>query len=212
MNVAVMAGNRAFAGEQDTPEICEFAWKIHDISIAYRTTSARSAACRNPDSRRRRQSAPGLADRRRTDRAGRAGARRHQGQQARRRRRNPERHVPAAAIVVARRPPPAAADISAGSRHRPGRCLVRRPRKPPLQPAGTAERDRGGDRLRRDDHLYDFIVEIDHNTLAAHRRTRQRGIPASGAREFWTDRGVRFDDEIGDAAVAASGWGQGRRS
>lgn len=26
-------------------------------------------------------------------------------------------------------------------------------------PAGT-----GGDRLRRDDHLYDFIIEIDHNT------------------------------------------------
>ena len=26
------------------------------------------------------------------------------------------------------------------------------------------ERDRSGDRLRRDDHLYDFIVEIDHNT------------------------------------------------
>ena len=25
-------------------------------------------------------------------------------------------------------------------------------------------RDHGGDRLRRDDHLYDFIVEIDHNT------------------------------------------------
>jgi L,D-peptidoglycan transpeptidase YkuD (ErfK/YbiS/YcfS/YnhG family) len=25
-------------------------------------------------------------------------------------------------------------------------------------------RERGGDRLRRDDHLYDFIVEIDHNT------------------------------------------------
>jgi L,D-peptidoglycan transpeptidase YkuD (ErfK/YbiS/YcfS/YnhG family) len=24
--------------------------------------------------------------------------------------------------------------------------------------------DRGGDRLTRDDHLYDFIVEIDHNT------------------------------------------------
>jgi L,D-peptidoglycan transpeptidase YkuD (ErfK/YbiS/YcfS/YnhG family) len=24
--------------------------------------------------------------------------------------------------------------------------------------------DRSGDRLRRDDHLYDFIVEIDHNT------------------------------------------------
>src|ERR1700726_4825303 len=26
------------------------------------------------------------------------------------------------------------------------------------------DRDRGGDRLKRDDHLYDFIVEIDHNT------------------------------------------------
>jgi L,D-peptidoglycan transpeptidase YkuD (ErfK/YbiS/YcfS/YnhG family) len=26
------------------------------------------------------------------------------------------------------------------------------------------ERARGGDRLKRDDHLYDFIVEIDHNT------------------------------------------------
>ncbi len=26
------------------------------------------------------------------------------------------------------------------------------------------DRTRAGDRLRRDDHLYDFIVEIDHNT------------------------------------------------
>jgi L,D-peptidoglycan transpeptidase YkuD (ErfK/YbiS/YcfS/YnhG family) len=26
------------------------------------------------------------------------------------------------------------------------------------------EPGRGGDRLRRDDHLYDYIVEIDHNT------------------------------------------------
>ena len=26
------------------------------------------------------------------------------------------------------------------------------------------DREQGGDRLRRDDHLYDFIVEIDHNT------------------------------------------------
>jgi L,D-peptidoglycan transpeptidase YkuD (ErfK/YbiS/YcfS/YnhG family) len=25
------------------------------------------------------------------------------------------------------------------------------------------DRERGGDRLRRDDHLYDFIIEIDHN-------------------------------------------------
>ncbi len=27
------------------------------------------------------------------------------------------------------------------------------------------DRDRSGDRLKRDDHLYDFIVEIDHNTV-----------------------------------------------
>jgi L,D-peptidoglycan transpeptidase YkuD (ErfK/YbiS/YcfS/YnhG family) len=27
------------------------------------------------------------------------------------------------------------------------------------------ERDQAGDRLMRADHLYDFIVEIDHNTL-----------------------------------------------
>ena len=26
------------------------------------------------------------------------------------------------------------------------------------------DRDRGGDRLKRDDHLYDFVVEIDHNS------------------------------------------------
>jgi L,D-peptidoglycan transpeptidase YkuD (ErfK/YbiS/YcfS/YnhG family) len=26
------------------------------------------------------------------------------------------------------------------------------------------DREQSGDRLRRDDHLYDFIVEIDHNS------------------------------------------------
>ena len=62
----------------------------------------------------------------------------------------------------------------------------------------------GGDRLTRDDHLYDFIVEIDHNSSPAHRRPRQRGIPASGAREFRADRRMRVDDEIGHAAAAAA--------
>jgi len=47
--------------------------------------------------------------------------------------------------VVARRPPSAAAYLLAGSRH-------------------PARRRQGGDRLKRDDHLYDFIVEIDHNS------------------------------------------------
>jgi L,D-peptidoglycan transpeptidase YkuD (ErfK/YbiS/YcfS/YnhG family) len=32
------------------------------------------------------------------------------------------------------------------------------------QPVRLDDTDREGDRLRRDDHLYDFIIEIDHNT------------------------------------------------
>lgn len=32
------------------------------------------------------------------------------------------------------------------------------------QPVRLDDADREGDRLRRDDHLYDFIIEIDHNT------------------------------------------------
>jgi L,D-peptidoglycan transpeptidase YkuD (ErfK/YbiS/YcfS/YnhG family) len=39
------------------------------------------------------------------------------------------------------------------------------------QPVRLA-RDQGGDRLTREDHLYDFIVEIDHNTAP---RTAGRG-------------------------------------
>ena len=39
------------------------------------------------------------------------------------------------------------------------------------QPVRLDQRQ-GGDRLRRDDHLYDFIIEIDHNT---HPRTAGRG-------------------------------------
>ena len=39
-----------------------------------------------------------------------------------------------------------------------------RTRRPPLQSAVRLVLDHRGDRLTRDDHLYDFIVEIDHNT------------------------------------------------
>ena len=42
---------------------------------------------------------------------------------------------------------------------------MRRPLKPALQPAAAAAiAITSGDRLKRDDHLYDFIVEIDHNS------------------------------------------------
>jgi L,D-peptidoglycan transpeptidase YkuD (ErfK/YbiS/YcfS/YnhG family) len=47
--------------------------------------------------------------------------------------------------MVAGRPPPAAADLRY---NRPFRRSANEP----------------GDRLWRDDHLYDFIIEIDHNT------------------------------------------------
>ena len=66
------------------------------------------------------------------------------------------------------------------------------------------DRDAGGDRLRRDDHLYDFIVEIDHNTQP---RVAGRGSAVFlhlARAEFFADRRMRLDDEIGDAAVVAA--------
>ena len=69
------------------------------------------------------------------------------------------------AAVVARRPRPAAGDrcsrragsaaATPGARTRPtGATIADRGYRP----------DSAGDRLRREDHLYDFIIEIDHNT------------------------------------------------
>ena len=52
-----------------------------------------------------------------------------------------------------------------------------------------------GDRLKRDDQLYDFIIEIDHNTLPRVIGTWQRGIFASRAREFRPHRRMRIDDQ-----------------
>ncbi len=66
------------------------------------------------------------------------------------------------------------------------------------------QRGHGGDRLQRDDHLYDFIVEIDHNTSP---RVAGRGSAVFlhlARDEFRTDRGMRFDDEIRDAAAAGA--------
>ena len=60
---------------------------------------------------------------------------------------------------------PAAARPAAGPAHHPRRRLVRGSRRPALQPARSGARpDEPGDRLWRDDHLYDLIIEIDHNT------------------------------------------------
>ena len=69
------------------------------------------------------------------------------------------------APVVAGRPPSAAADPAAGAAHHartspgvkipPTAATIGRSGARPLKP---------GDRLWRDDHLYDFVIEIDHNT------------------------------------------------
>ena len=136
-----------------------------DISITYQTSprdrplSAIRIRAAAGDPRRGWLTAGGA------DIAGRAGARRHSGQQARGRWRHPPGHVSAAAIVVAGRPPRPAADVIC-------RFAPSGPKMPGAKTPATAittsrcgwRRDRGGDRLRRDDHLYDFIVEIDHNT------------------------------------------------
>jgi len=72
-------------------------------------------------------------------------------------------HVPSAAIVVARRPPSSTADLSAGPADPARRRLVRGPRDRHYNQPIRLVRDQSGDRLTREDHLYDFIVEIDHN-------------------------------------------------
>ena len=66
--------------------------------------------------------------------------------------------------VVAGRSPPASADVSRF-------CAIGRQDAWCEDPADRhynqpvrLDRDQAGDRLVREDHLYDFIVEIDHNT------------------------------------------------
>ena len=86
------------------------------------------------------------------------------GQQARRRRRHAARAVPSGAAVVAGRPPAAAADPAADpADHRePAWCEDPSDRRynRPFQRSASEP----GDRLRRDDQLYDLIIELDHNT------------------------------------------------
>ena len=77
----------------------------------------------------------------------------------------PRGTLSAPAIVVARRPPCPAAHASC--RFAPSGPKTPGAKTPAI--AITTSRcgssaGQGGDRLRRDDHLYDFIVEIDHNT------------------------------------------------
>ena len=100
----------------------------------------------------------------RLDDPGGAWARRHPGKQARGRWRHPAGQFPSAAIVVAGRPPQPAADLSAGPAHRPKDAWCEDPDDRHYNQPIRLDREQAGDRLTREDHLYDFIVEIDHNT------------------------------------------------
>ena len=76
----------------------------------------------------------------------------------------PRGRVSAHPPVVARRPRAAAAHLLPMRRITPHDWLVRRSHRPPLQPPLHRLANEPGDRLWRDDHLYDFVVELDHNT------------------------------------------------
>ena len=59
-----------------------------------------------------------------------------------------------------------------------------------------------GDRLWRDDRLYDLIIELDHNTRPAHRRPRQRGVRPCGTAGLCADRRMRRAQNRCAATVA----------
>jgi len=68
------------------------------------------------------------------------------------------------------------------------------------------DRDHGGDRLTRDDHLYDFIVEIDHNAAP---RIAGRGTRCSciWRRTNFSPYGrLRLHDHDFNAAIVAAAW------
>ena len=93
------------------------------------------------------------------------GRARHPRQQVRGRRRHPARALPLRAAVVAGRPPPAAAHLAARAPHRSAIWLgAKIPRDRRYNRPFRRSATEPGDRLWRDDQLYDFVVELDHNT------------------------------------------------
>ena len=132
---------------------------------------------------------------------------RTKGKQARGRRRHADRHVPTAAPVVAQGPPCASDDDIARPRDPAKRRLVRGSRRTGAT-IGRSElaAESNADRLMRTDHLYDFIVEIDHNTRP---RIAGRGsaVFLHLARPgFAPTAGLHRDDARFDAAPAGAAW------
>ena len=140
----------------------------------------------------------------RFDHSGGARPRRHPGQQARGRRRHAARHFPSATAVVARRPLSAAAHLSRHARDHARRRLVRRPERPALQPADPRRARPQGRPADAHGSSLRFHRRDRSQHAPARRRPRQRGVLASGARQFRPDRGLRLHDEVGDAAPVAA--------
>ena len=63
-----------------------------------------------------------------------------------------------------------------------------------------------GDRLRREDGLYDLIVEIDHNTRPRVARLRQRRLYSCGTPGLCADRGLCGATPERAAAAGVANW------
>ncbi len=114
--------------------------------------------------------------------------------------------------MVARRPPPRPRTLLPARAIQPEDAWCEDPQSRHYNQPMRLDHDQSGDRLTRDDHLYDFIVEIDHNNSP---RIKGRGsaVFLHLAREkFLADRRLRLDDAIRDAALAAAAWSANQES
>lgn len=125
---------------------------------------AKSPAFPDQDSRQSRKFPPRLADGGGPLHSGRSRARGHSGQQARGRRGTPKGsfHPRTLWWRADRHPRPRTFLPTRAIRADDAWC--ENPRDRHYNRPVRMDRDQAGDRLARADHLYDFIVEIDHNT------------------------------------------------
>ena len=202
----VMAANRAFAARPATRGVCDSHEKPRYFNT-YETASRDRPLADDPDSRRRRRSAPGLADGRRTDHAGGAWAAAASG--------------PTSARATA-----APREARSGRGNYGGAPTAIRGRRPFCRFAPSGPRTPGA-KTRRAAITTSRCGWIANraatgsratttSTISSSRSTTTRAPRIAGrgsavflhlARdEFFADRGLRLDDEIGDAAaVGAAG-------
>ena len=159
-----MASNRTIAAGEATGDLA-IRMGSPNFSITYKTDARDRPLSAIRVRRRRRRSAPGLADGRRLDHAGGTWPRRHPGQQARGRRRHPPR-APSGPGNYGGAPTatPRPRTFCRSAPIRPEDAWCEDPQDRHYNQPIRLVRGQAGDRLTREDHLYDFIVEIDHNT------------------------------------------------